>query len=104
MAAQELTQGYEMMAKDPGLGNMFGQKQRYEMLHDIAKLKGFNRFSAYLDPDAPPPQPDPLKVRELDIKDRRERQERKCPPSTTTRSRMFSGASGRAFTTTRRAP
>jgi hypothetical protein len=70
MAAMDLTQGYEMMAKDQGLGNMFGQKQRYEALHDIAKLKGFTRFSAYLDPNAPPPQPDPLKVRELDIKDK----------------------------------
>jgi hypothetical protein len=45
-------------------------KQRYEMLHDIAKLKGFTRFSAYLDPNAPPPGPDPLKTRELDIKER----------------------------------
>jgi hypothetical protein len=69
-AAAELTQGYEMMAKDQGLGNMFGGKQRYEMLHDVAKLKGFTRFSAYLDPNAPPPQPDPLKVRELDIRDK----------------------------------
>jgi hypothetical protein len=49
---------------------MFGPKQRYEMLHDIAKLKGFTRFSAYLDPNAPPPGPDPLKMRELDIKER----------------------------------
>lgn len=70
MAANELGQGYQMMAKDPGLGNMFGPKQRYEMLKDVAKLKGFNRFAAYLDPNAPPPQPDPLKVRELDIKEK----------------------------------
>ncbi|MGY3589366.1 portal protein [Bradyrhizobium sp. USDA 4350] len=69
-AAADLAQGYEMMAKDQGLGNQFGPKQRFEMLHDIAKLKGFNRFAAYLDPNAPPPQPDPLKVRELDIKDK----------------------------------
>jgi hypothetical protein len=59
-----------MLAKDPGLGGSSASKQRYEMLHDIAKLKGFTRFSAYLDPNAPPPQPDPLKVRELDIKDK----------------------------------
>lgn len=70
MAANELGQGYQMLAKDGGLGNMFGGKQRYEMLHDIAKLKGFTRFAAYIDPNAPPPQPDPLKVRELDIKDK----------------------------------
>lgn len=70
MAANELSQGYQMMAKDPGVGSMFGQKQRYEMLHDIAKLKGFTRFAAYLDPNAPPPGPDPLKTRELDIKEK----------------------------------
>lgn len=69
-AAGDLAQGYELLAKDPGLGNAFGLKQRYEMLHDIAKLKGFTRFAAYLDPNAPPPGPDPLAVRELDIKER----------------------------------
>jgi hypothetical protein len=70
MAANELAMGYKEMASDQGLGGMFGQKQRYEMLHDISKLKGFTRFSAYLDPNAPPPGPDPLKVRELDIKEK----------------------------------
>jgi hypothetical protein len=69
-AANELAMGYKEMAGDPGLGNMFGKKQRFEMLHDISKLKGFNRFAAYLDPNAPDPQPDPLKVRELDIKEK----------------------------------
>ena len=69
-AANELAMGYKEMAQDPGLGGMFGQKQRYEMLHDISKLKGFTRFAAYLDPNAQPPGPDPLKVRELDIKEK----------------------------------
>jgi hypothetical protein len=70
MAANELANGYQMLAKDAALGPAFGVKQRFEMLTDIAKLKGFNRFAAYLDPSAPPPGPDPLKVRELDIKER----------------------------------
>ncbi|WP_316235063.1 MULTISPECIES: hypothetical protein [unclassified Bradyrhizobium] len=69
-AANELAQGYQMLAKDPGLGGKFGGKQRYEMLHDIAKLKGFTRFSAYLDPNGPDPQPDPIKMQELQIKDK----------------------------------
>lgn len=68
MAANELGQGYQMMAKDPGLGNMFGPQQRFAMLKDVAKLKGFNNFSAYLDPNAPPPQPDPIKVQEVQAK------------------------------------
>lgn len=67
-AAADLSGGYTMMAEDKGLGNMFGAKQRYEMLHDIAKLKGFTRFSAYLDPNAPPPQPDPIKTAEVQAK------------------------------------
>jgi hypothetical protein len=70
MAANELIQGYQMMAQDPVIAPGFAMKQRYEMLHDVAKLKGFNRFAAYLDPNAQPAGPDPLKVRELDIKDK----------------------------------
>lgn len=70
MAANELGQGYQMLARDPALGNMFGPQQRYQMLSDIAKLKGFTRFPAYLDPNAPPPQPqpDPIKVQEAQAK------------------------------------
>lgn len=70
MAAAELSQGYQMLAKDPGLGNMFGPQQRYQMLTDIAKLKSFTRWPAYLDPNAPPPQPqpDPIKVMEAQAK------------------------------------
>lgn len=70
MAANELAQGYASMAQDPVLAPGFGMKQRHEMLTDIAKLKGFTRFSAYLDPNAPPPPPDPFKTRELDIKEK----------------------------------
>jgi hypothetical protein len=70
MAANELAQGYQMMAKDPGLGTAFGLKQRTAMLADIAKLKGFTNFSSYIDPNAQPAGPDPLAVRELDIKER----------------------------------
>lgn len=70
MAANELAQGYQMLAKDPGVAHMFGPPQRYAMLSDIAKLKGFTRFQAYLDPNAPPPQPqvDPVKQAEVQAK------------------------------------
>jgi hypothetical protein len=67
-AAMDLMQGYEAMAKDPGLGGMFGQKGRFAMLSDIAKLKGFTNFNSYLDPNAPPPGPDPIKMGELQVK------------------------------------
>lgn len=70
MAAAELSQGYQMLAKDGALQNMFGPQQRYAMLGDISKLKGFTRFSAYLDPNAPPvqQQPDPIKMQEAQAK------------------------------------
>jgi hypothetical protein len=70
MAAAELGQGYQMLAKDPALVNMFGPQQRYQMLSDIAKLKSFTRWPAYLDPNAPPPQPqpDPIKMQEAQAK------------------------------------
>jgi hypothetical protein len=69
-AASELMQGYHGMAQDPAIANMFGPPQRYEMLKDIAKLKGFTRFAAYLNPNAPPPQPqpDPIKMQEAQAK------------------------------------
>jgi hypothetical protein len=67
-AANELSQGYEMMSKDPALQNMFAGPQKYAMLKDVAKLKGFSNFSAYLNPQAPPPQPDPIKMGELQAK------------------------------------
>jgi hypothetical protein len=35
---------------------MFGPQQRYQLLTDVAKL-GFTRWPAYLNPNAPPPQP-----------------------------------------------
>ena len=70
VAANELAQGYQMLAQDPAIANMFGPPQRYAMLSDIAKLKGFNRFQAYLNPNAPPPQPqpDPIKMQEAQAK------------------------------------
>lgn len=70
MAANELANGYQMMAKDPGLGTAFGLKQRVAMLQDIAKLKGFTNFAAYVDANAQPPGPDPIAMKELEIKER----------------------------------
>lgn len=68
IAVAKLGKAYETMAKDQGLGNMFGPQQRYAMWHDMAKLSGMNGFNTYLDPKAPPPQPDPLKVQEVQAK------------------------------------
>lgn len=70
MAANKLIQSYQLLAKDPGIANMFGPPQRYAMLHDAAKLSGMVGFPNYLNPNAPPPQPqiDPIAKQEADAK------------------------------------
>jgi hypothetical protein len=51
-------------------GTMYGPKQKYALLMDTMKMAGLTGAPNYLDPNAPPPQPDPLKVQELGIKDK----------------------------------
>jgi hypothetical protein len=71
-AAKDLAEGYAFLAKDQALSNMFGTKQKYEMVRDWMKLKSLSRAPAYIAaPDTVEPvQPDPFKKRELDIKDK----------------------------------
>jgi hypothetical protein len=56
------------------------------------QAQGFNRFASYLDPNAPPPQPDPIKMRELDRSRTRQRRQRCSPlrPSSRTTGSMRS--------------
>lgn len=62
---------YQSLAQDPILGQLFGPEQRHKLALDTAKLAGINA-AAYL---APPetykaPGPDPLKMKELEVKDK----------------------------------
>lgn len=61
---------YQSLSQDPSLETMFGMQQRYNLITDTAKLGGINKISAYLArPDqVQPPQPDPLKVQEIQNK------------------------------------
>lgn len=65
----QMTQGYAMMAQDPVIAPLFGQEQRFNMAHDIMKLRGWAGRSRYLAQPGPntQPQPDPLEVQKLQI-------------------------------------
>lgn len=71
-AVAKMTKAYEMLAKDPALQTMFSPQNRYELIRDTMKKAGLNRAPAYITaPDkAPPPQPDQMKVKELEIKEK----------------------------------
>ncbi len=53
---------------------MFTPKNRYKLITDGMKKAGFQNFADYItspdDPAFKPPQPDPLKMQELQIKDK----------------------------------
>lgn len=63
---------YQSMANDQGLAPMFQPQNRYKLATDAMKAGGFQNYADYISPPASvkPPQPDPLKVQELQIKDK----------------------------------
>jgi hypothetical protein len=70
--AQKIMAAYKGMAEDPALQNMFTPQNKYTMIRDAMKAGKLTNGSAYItSPDkAQPVQPDPLKVKELGIKDK----------------------------------
>lgn len=71
-AAEKLAGAYKMMSSDPSLANMFSLQNKYRMIRDWMRLQSLNGAPAYItSPDkAQPVGPDPLKTRELDIKEK----------------------------------
>jgi len=69
--ATKLSSTYMVLSKDPGVGPMFTPQNRYDMLMDTMRAGGLENAPKYLTPPqvAEPPKPDPLKVKELEIKD-----------------------------------
>jgi hypothetical protein len=62
---------YEKLASDPGLGPIFGPKNRYALAMDTMRADGgFDNRAAYLTPpeETQPPQPNPLAVAEVQAK------------------------------------
>jgi hypothetical protein len=71
-AVAKHTQAYQMLAQDPQLSPMFTVQNRYELVRDTMKLAGLTGAPRYItSPDkVQPPQPDQMKVKELEIKDK----------------------------------
>jgi hypothetical protein len=69
--AVKYTTAYEKLASDPILAPVFGIKKRIKMASDTMKLMGFDNPTQYFDApeDVPPPQPDPLEVKKLEIEE-----------------------------------
>lgn len=67
--AMKLIQSASLLTKDPQLDSMFQAPGRYKMASDILNMQGIKNVSDYLTPpdQLPPPQPDPLKVQQLQI-------------------------------------
>jgi hypothetical protein len=70
--AAKLKTNMMMLAQDPGLQGMFLPQNRYDMAMDAMRADGLEGAAKYIStPDKiPPPQPDPLAVKELEIKDK----------------------------------
>lgn len=68
--ANEMSAGYAAMAQDPVIAPMFGQPQRYDMIRDIMKLRGWSGAPRYIAAPGPntQPQPDPQAAAETQAK------------------------------------
>jgi len=70
--AEKLKQTYMGLAQDPGIMPIFKLDNRFHLAMDVMKAMGLEGASKYLSHPSTvePPQPDPLKVKELEIKDK----------------------------------
>lgn len=70
--AGKIMEAYMVFSKDPSVATLFSPTNRYSMLTDAMKAAQLENWPSYLTPPekAPQPQPDAMKVRELDIKDK----------------------------------
>lgn len=59
---------YRELSADPALQNAFGLPQRVKLASDGMKMAGFANWDQYLNPNAQPPQPDPIKMGEMQAK------------------------------------
>jgi hypothetical protein len=61
---------FQSLAGDPHLANMFTDMNRYKFATDTLRVMGYQNVNDYLTPPdkLPPPQPDPFKVQEMQIK------------------------------------
>lgn len=72
MLAKKLLNTAKELTSDPGMSNMYTDENRYNLAMDAMKAGGISRAGAYITHPSkvPPKQPDPLKMQELQIKDK----------------------------------
>lgn len=68
--AAKFSNAHQML--DKTAGPLYQPKNRFALITDGLKAAGFDNWAKYITPpeQTPPQQPDPLKVRELDIRDK----------------------------------
>lgn len=70
--AAKLVQLYQALAQDPALQPMFSVAKRHRLIQDAATKQGIKNIDDYLErpENVEPPQPDPMAMKELEIKDK----------------------------------
>ena len=70
--AAKLVQLYSALAQDPALQPMFSVAKRHRLIQDAATKQGIKNIDDYLErpENVEPPQPDPMAMKELEIKDK----------------------------------
>jgi hypothetical protein len=63
---------YQKLTMDPAMAGMFKPQNRYKLATDGMRSAGFQNYAEYISPPEAiqPPQPDPIKMQELQIKDK----------------------------------
>jgi hypothetical protein len=71
--AAKYAQLWGMLSADPNASKFFPKEKQYKLLSDGMKKNGFANYADYIVPadQVPDPQPDPLKVKELEIEDKK---------------------------------
>lgn len=63
---------HQMLSADPQVQHLYGPQQRYNLYKDVLETKGHKDVNTYLldpaDPRTPKPQPDPLQMLEMQVK------------------------------------
>lgn len=70
--ASKLVQLYQYLGQDPALGPMFTAEKRHRLIQDATIKQGIKNIDDYLErpENVEPPQPDPIVMKELEIKDK----------------------------------
>lgn len=71
--AQKFLQMHQLLSSDPGIGPMYGPDKRYNMMKTVFEKSGVKNVVDYLTPpqQLPPPQPDPMLMKQVELEERK---------------------------------